>query len=638
MSCEKGFADCDGEVANGCEADLQSAVNHCGACGTTCSYAHASAACLLGQCTLGNCDLSFENCNGTADDGCETNLKADPANCSACGQVCPSIGGPGVCIAGVCDVTDCTPPFGDCDKSIPGCETNMTESSAHCGYCGNACSFPNASAVCESGSCVVAACDTTFGDCNGLASDGCEVNLASTVTDCGACAHQCYPPPHALPTCWAGTCGYECETGRRDCNGTPSDGCETDVATDPNHCGSCKFQCPASEHGAAACDGGVCGLQCIGDWRDCDGDSNTGCEVDIAHDSSACGGCNAAPCILPDTCGGGGVPLQCGCTKTSCTALGAACGTPSDGCGGTLSCGTCDSGLFCVGGKCVASTTSLFFNLKPLGGDPEFHSALPVPGASQLQKLEVGGIKSNPLISPDGHHLLFMSNGTVWIRNLLGGTETDLGVQANGVFAWHPSGDRFLYAVFIACQDGISEASVSFAPSPTVTKTTEVVPMVSMRPALEGAYSPDGVRLAMNLNLSHDCCGGYQHGSIVFGSLLGALPLTDSSVTVVADDSHWNIQPTFTADSQELYWLRAGSVYKRKIDLSAPESVAYTFASPANSGTVIGPPAIYAGPYRVAIYDVQKKDIVMVAADGTAQALGLPANEGIGALQWQAIH
>jgi len=35
------------------------------------------------------------------------------------------------------------------------------------------------------------------------------------------------------------------------------------------------------------------------------------------------------------------------CTPKTCASLGAACGTPSDGCGGTLSCGTCPTGKAC---------------------------------------------------------------------------------------------------------------------------------------------------------------------------------------------------------------------------------------------------------------------------------------------------
>jgi hypothetical protein len=39
------------------------------------------------------------------------------------------------------------------------------------------------------------------------------------------------------------------------------------------------------------------------------------------------------------------------CTKKTCSGLSASCGSPSDGCGGTLSCGTCASGLACGDGN-----------------------------------------------------------------------------------------------------------------------------------------------------------------------------------------------------------------------------------------------------------------------------------------------
>ena len=45
------------------------------------------------------------------------------------------------------------------------------------------------------------------------------------------------------------------------------------------------------------------------------------------------------------------------CTPKTCTSLGATCGAPSDGCGGTLSCGTCASGQTCTSSyKCGCST------------------------------------------------------------------------------------------------------------------------------------------------------------------------------------------------------------------------------------------------------------------------------------------
>ncbi|HEX7507829.1 MAG TPA: AGE family epimerase/isomerase, partial [Polyangia bacterium] len=47
------------------------------------------------------------------------------------------------------------------------------------------------------------------------------------------------------------------------------------------------------------------------------------------------------------------------CTPTTCSALGATCGTPSNGCGGTLSCGTCPTGQTCNASyHCVTTTNT----------------------------------------------------------------------------------------------------------------------------------------------------------------------------------------------------------------------------------------------------------------------------------------
>jgi endoglucanase len=43
------------------------------------------------------------------------------------------------------------------------------------------------------------------------------------------------------------------------------------------------------------------------------------------------------------------------CAPTSCAALGASCGTPSNGCGGSLSCGSCVAGQTCnASNRCEA--------------------------------------------------------------------------------------------------------------------------------------------------------------------------------------------------------------------------------------------------------------------------------------------
>lgn len=68
--------------------------------------------------------------------------------------------------------------------------------------------------------------------------------------------------------------------------------------------------------------------------------------------ADGCGGVHeCGPCTAPESCGGGGVPNQCGnaCTQTTCGAQGANCGVVADGCGGTLTCGDCKPPAVCGG-------------------------------------------------------------------------------------------------------------------------------------------------------------------------------------------------------------------------------------------------------------------------------------------------
>ena len=90
-----------------------------------------------------------------------------------------------------------------------------------------------------------------------------------------------------------------------------------------------------------------------------------------------CGGTlTCGTCSAPQTCGGGGTPNVCGatCTPTTCAAQGKNCGSISDGCGGTLTCGTCGSGQTCTNNVCVSggSVTLSSLTLSPTsvsGGD-----------------------------------------------------------------------------------------------------------------------------------------------------------------------------------------------------------------------------------------------------------------------------
>lgn len=79
---------------------------NCGACRRRCaSAAHGMAVCRAGSCAVA-CDPGWLDCNGFEGDGCETNVRQDPANCGACGHKCDG-GQSQACVAGKCVVEEC---------------------------------------------------------------------------------------------------------------------------------------------------------------------------------------------------------------------------------------------------------------------------------------------------------------------------------------------------------------------------------------------------------------------------------------------------------------------------------------------------------------------------------------------------
>jgi hypothetical protein len=186
----------------------------------------------------------------------------------------------------------------------------------------------------------------------GPAGDGC----GNEIADCGDCtppatcggggvAGKCGAPDGG--TCLPKTCldqGITC--------GPAGDGCGNEIA----NCGNCTPPATCGGGGVAGnCgfpDAGTCQPETCAQQNIFCGPAGDGCGNEIAD----CGDCTP-----PQTCGGGGIPGQCGaedagsCAPTSCAAQGIQCGTASDGCGNILQCPPCPNGDTCnvTTGKCV---------------------------------------------------------------------------------------------------------------------------------------------------------------------------------------------------------------------------------------------------------------------------------------------
>jgi hypothetical protein len=78
---------------------------------------------------------------------------------------------------------------------------------------------------------------------------------------------------------------------------------------------------------------------------------------------NGCGGTlDCGGCATGLVCGSNNMCQSTGCTKTTCPAQGATCGTIADGCGGTLDCGTCQTGQVCglfTPNQCALTCTPL---------------------------------------------------------------------------------------------------------------------------------------------------------------------------------------------------------------------------------------------------------------------------------------
>jgi hypothetical protein len=316
------------------------------------------------SCTPLTCAQQNATC-GPAGDGCGGQL-----NCGSCllPQTC---GGGGVASqcgypdGGACVPQTCASQSISCGLAGDGCGHQLS-----CGTCVSPqtcggggvlghCGYP------DSGVCQPQTCASQSISC-GLAGDGCGHQLS-----CGTCVSPQTCGGGGVP----GQCGYPdaascvptpCATQKISC-GPAGDGCGNLLS-----CGTCAAPATCGGGGVA----GQCGQPDAGSCN----------PLSCAQQNISCGpagdGCgrqlNCGSCMPPATCGGGGVPSQCGypdaasCRPLTCAQQNLSCGPAGDGCGNQVDCGSCASGQACGGGGVAGQC-----------GAPDSGSCLPTTCAQQ---------------------------------------------------------------------------------------------------------------------------------------------------------------------------------------------------------------------------------------------------------------
>jgi len=154
------------------------------------TYPNSASVCEFQTCAL-QCVPGFANCDRETENGCEQSLST-PANCGGCDLVCAPPKAFGSCATGTCLVAACNLGFGDCDNLADnGCET-MLVTVSDCAECGRPCVLDNAQTTCDAGICAIAECLPGYGDCDEASDNGCETEI-DTRLRCGACDSACAP-------------------------------------------------------------------------------------------------------------------------------------------------------------------------------------------------------------------------------------------------------------------------------------------------------------------------------------------------------------------------------------------------------------------------------------------------------------
>ena len=198
--CAEGYEDADGDAANGCEAKVDGE-NPGGNSGENPECTGAGEKKCSGTCVdlgtlhwsdCGVCAEGYADADGDAANGCEAKVDgenpgenpecADPDE-KACSGACVDLGTLHWSDCGVCALG-----YADADgDAANGCEARVK---LHDGRCVDATDCETlahvATASCVAGKCQIDACAEGYADCDGNPKTGCEMNGSSNFYRCGA--------------------------------------------------------------------------------------------------------------------------------------------------------------------------------------------------------------------------------------------------------------------------------------------------------------------------------------------------------------------------------------------------------------------------------------------------------------------